>query len=170
MSEDKVRVAVITVSDRSAAGTRDDQSGPAVQKLLEAAGFEIVVSDLVPDESDQISAMLTRLADRDEVDLIFTTGGTGFAARDVTPEATLSVLEKRTPGIDEAIRMTSLEVTPHAMLSRAASGIRGKTLIINLPGSPKAVGETLPVVLPVLNHAVRLLRGTSQEREHHNPK
>ena len=156
-----MKFGIISVSDRCFRGEREDQSGPAilqcVQSLSESSEYR-----LVPDEKQMISAALIELADREQCDVIFTTGGTGFAPRDVTPEATKAVIEKETPGISEAIRMKSLASTSRAMLSRAVSGIRGKTLIINLPGSPKAVKESLEVVLPVLPHAVETLSGNTQ--------
>ena len=156
-----MKFGIISVSDRCFRGEREDQSGPAilqcVQSLSESSEYR-----LVPDEKQMISAALIELADQEKCDVIFTTGGTGFAPRDVTPEATKAVIEKETPGISEAIRMKSLAITSRAILSRAVSGIRGKTLIINLPGSPKAVKESLEVVLPVLPHAVETLSGNTQ--------
>lgn len=154
-------VSVITVSDRCSRGTVEDKSGPVIAEML-ADCAQIAEYVIVPDEKELIEAALIRLCDDVKSDVIFTTGGTGFAPRDVTPEATKAVIEKETPGIPEAIRRKSLEITPRAMLSRAAAGIRGKTLIINLPGSPKAVRESLEVVLPVLGHAVETLSGVTQ--------
>ena len=155
-----MKFGIISVSDRCYRGECEDQSGPAI------AGCVRELSDtteyrLVPDEQALIKQALLELADEARCDVIFTTGGTGFAPRDVTPEATKAVLERETPGVSEAIRMKSLEITNRAMLSRAVSGIRGKTLIINLPGSPKAVRESLGVVLPVLPHAVETLGGNT---------
>ena len=154
-------ISVVTASDRCSQGLCEDKSGPLIFELLSdlAETGEYVI---VPDEKDTIGAELIRLCDEVKSDIIFTTGGTGFAPRDITPEATKAVIEKDVPGIPEAIRAKSLEITPKAMLSRAAAGIRGKTLIINLPGSPKAVRESLEVVRPVLEHAVETLSGNTQ--------
>ena len=149
---------VICVSDRCSRGVCEDNSGALIKELVLPLGGTAAYT-VVPDETDRISQAIIRMCDDDKVDVILTTGGTGFAPRDVTPEATLAVLEKQTPGISEAIRQKSLEITPMAMLSRAVSGIRGSTLIINLPGSPKAVKESLEIILPVLPHAVETLSG-----------
>lgn len=151
--------AVLTVSDRSFRGERPDAGGPLVAELLRKAGYDVRETALVPDEQPQIEAMLKKLADEGRVDLIVTTGGTGFAPRDVTPEATIAVCQRLTPGIPEAMRYASLAITPRAMLSRAAAGIRGRTLIINLPGSPKAARENLEAVLPALEHGLEMLQG-----------
>lgn len=153
-------ISVVTVSDRCSKKLCDDKSGPLITELLSgiAQTAEYVI---VPDEKKIISSELIRLADEVKSDIIFTTGGTGFAPRDVTPEATKAVIVKEAPGISEAIRQKSLEITPKAMLSRAVSGIRGKTLIINLPGSPKAVSESIEIILPVLEHAVETLQGNT---------
>lgn len=150
--------AVVTVSDRCSRGERDDLSGPVLSEML-ADTAQVISYTIVPDERADIERVLIDLCDNMKCDVVFTTGGTGFAPRDVTPEATKAVCEKDVPGIPEAIRAKSLEITPRAMLSRATAGIRGKTLIINLPGSPKAVRESLEVVLPVLGHAVETLSG-----------
>ena len=155
----EIAAAVLTVSDRSSRGERADKSGRVIEELLQSIGAEIKEYRIVPDEQDIISRNLRELADSVGVDLIATTGGTGLAPRDVTPEATLEVIDKRIPGFEEAMRAESTRITPHGMLSRAVSGLRGRTLIINLPGSPKAVRETLLVVLPALPHAVELIRG-----------
>lgn len=154
-------ISVLTASDRCSKNLCDDKSGPLVFELLSAVA-ETAEYVVVPDEKEIISNELIRLCDEVKSDIIFTTGGTGFAPRDVTPEATKAVIEKEVPGIPEAIRAKSLEITPKAMLSRATAGIRGKTLIINLPGSPKAVRESLQVVIPVLHHAVETLSGNTQ--------
>lgn len=151
--------AVITVSDRSYAGERPDASGPCVAELLRQVGYDVGETRIVPDEQAQIESCLTELADVLNVALVVTTGGTGFSPRDVTPEATLSVCERRADGIPEAMRAASMTVTPRAMLSRAAAGIRGQTLIVNLPGSPKAAHENLTAVLPTLQHGLEMLRG-----------
>lgn len=151
--------AVVTVSDRSARGLRPDGSGPVVGELLKAAGYEVMEYLVVPDEREEIQDILRTLADEGDIALVVTTGGTGFAPRDVTPEATAAVCERMAPGIPEAMRAASMAVTPRAMLSRAAAGIRGRTLIVNLPGSPKAARENLEAVLPTLAHGLEMLRG-----------
>ena len=155
--------AVITVSDRSAAGQRGDLSGPAAARMLQEAGFEVLETIIVPDEEEQISTQLRRLADQRQVSLVVTSGGTGFSLRDRTPEATLAVAERNAPGIAEAIRVKSLQITDKAMLSRGASVIRGRTLIVNLPGSPKAVKESLGFILGALDHGLGILRGTATD-------
>lgn len=151
--------AVVTVSDRSSRGERPDGAGPLVASLLEDAGYQVTETVIVPDEQPEIEAVLMDLADREKAALIVTTGGTGFSPRDVTPEATLAVCPRIVPGIPEAMRAASLAVTPRAMLSRAAAGIRGGTLIVNLPGSPKAAKENLEAVLPALEHGLHMLLG-----------
>lgn len=151
--------AVLTVSDRSARGQRPDEAGPLVASLLEAAGYRVVETAIVPDERPDIEAALIRLADEVRAALVVATGGTGFSPRDVTPEATLAVCERLAPGIPEAMRAASLAITPRAMLSRAAAGLRGGSLIINLPGSPKAARENLEAVLPTLEHGLKMLLG-----------
>jgi len=153
--------AVITLSDKGAKGDRVDQSGPAAVQMLEQAGYEVIETLIIPDEPALLKQALIRLADQRQADLILTSGGTGFSMRDQTPEATIEVCDRMAPGIAEAIRAFSMTKTPHAMLSRAVSGIRGGTLIINLPGSPKAVRESLEFVLPALHHGLDVLRGTS---------
>ena len=149
---------VITVSDRSYRGERPDEGGPLVRQLLEEAGYEVDGVVIVPDEQDQIQDALIAAAEAD-VALIVTTGGTGFAPRDVTPEATVAVCQKLTPGIPEAMRAASMAITPRGMLSRAAAGIRDRSLIVNLPGSPRAARENLEAVLPTLDHGLTVLRG-----------
>lgn len=156
-----MKIGIVCVSDRCAKGLCEDQSGKLMRELLQPLAAETVYR-LVPDEQNEIEAALCALADDERADVILTTGGTGFAPRDVTPEATKAVIDRAAPGVSEAIRLKSLAVTPNAMLSRAVSGIRGKTLIVNLPGSPKAVRESLAVVLPVLPHAVETLSGNTQ--------
>lgn len=156
-----MRVAIITLSDSGYAGQREDRSGPLIRAMAEEAGYEVVHTALLPDGVEPLAGELKRLCDGDMADLVLTTGGTGFSPTDLTPEATLSVVERPAPGIAEAMRWQSLQITPRAMLSRAAAGIRGKTLIVNLPGSPKAVKECLEFILPSLGHGVEILRGTA---------
>ena len=153
-----LRFGILTISDRSARGERPDLSGPALVEVVQAEGWEVTQQEIVPDEMAEIASKIVIWTDEKKLDVILTSGGTGFAPRDITPEATRSVIEKLTPGLDEAMRAASLKITPHAMLSRAVSGIRGKTLIINLPGSPKAAVENFRVVAPVLGHAIQILR------------
>ena len=153
------KAAVLTVSDRSFRGERPDEGGPLVVEILKNAGYAVAETAIVPDEQGRIEAALRQWCDREPVDLIVTTGGTGFAPRDVTPEATIAVCDRLTPGIPEAMRYASLRVTPRAMLSRAQAGIRGGTLIVNLPGSPKAARENLEAVLPALAHGLEMLSG-----------
>lgn len=164
-----IRFAILTVSDRSAAGEREDLSGPALQNAVKDAGWEVAAADLVPDEIYQIQERLISWSDGGEIQVILTSGGTGFSPRDITPEATGNVIERSAPGLAERMRAESLRVTPHAMLSRAVAGIRGRTLIINLPGSPKAALENFRVIAPVLSHAVQLLENDDQAESGHNP-
>ena len=156
-----MRVAIITLSDSGYAGQREDKSGPLVRAMAEEAGYQVVHTALLPDGVEPLGGELKRLCDGDLADLVLTTGGTGFSPTDLTPEATLSVVERPAPGIAEAMRWQSLQITPRAMLSRAAAGIRGRTLIVNLPGSPKAVRECLTFILPALGHGLEMLRGTA---------
>lgn len=167
-----MRVGILTISDRGARGERPDASGPLTAEVVQQTlAATIVAQEIVPDDRNTISARLIAWADSGQMDLILTTGGTGFAPRDVTPEATKIVLDREAPGLAEAMRAASLQKTPHAMLSRSVCGIRGQTLIINLPGSPKAVRENLEVMLPVLPHAIDLLRDISDsERGHALPR
>ncbi len=158
-----MKVAVLTASDKGARGERPDRSAEVIKELVAQIGAEVVAYDIVPDEKEEIKARLISYADALGVDLVLTTGGTGLAPRDVTPEATLEVVEKLVPGIPEAMRAAGLKETPHALLSRAVAGVRGRTLIINLPGSPRAVRENLAVILPALPHAVATLRGEAGE-------
>jgi molybdopterin adenylyltransferase len=162
-----IRCGILTLSDRSARGERADSSGPQLINLVEAVGWSVVKQALLPDEESAIREILINWADSGEIDVILTTGGTGFAPRDVTPEATRAVIEREAPGLAEAMRATSLKVTPHAMLSRIVTGIRRKTLIINLPGSPKGATENLQVVIPVLPHAVQLLQEDPSSESSH---
>lgn len=155
--------AVITLSDKGARGEREDKSGPFIESMLTEAGYDVVERLLLADEKGPLKAQLMRLADQRQVNVIFTTGGTGFAERDITPEATMEVCDRMANGIAEAIRAYSMTITKRAMLSRAVSGIRKKTLIINLPGSVKAVKESLEYILPELTHGLGILRGTDGE-------
>ena len=157
------RVAVITSSDKGYRGEREDLSGPAVKEIVEAAGYQVVSMDILPDDREMLGARMAELADLELAELILTTGGTGFSQRDVTPEATEDVIERRVPGIPEAMRAFSLTITKRAMLSRATAGIRKRTLIINLPGSPKAVRESLEVVMDSLGHGIEILTGEAGE-------
>ena len=163
----KIRFGVLTVSDRSSRGERPDTSGPALEKLLLSKDWKVGILDIIPDDAETIKKYLVSWADSGELDVILTTGGTGFTTRDVTPEATRAVIEREAPGVVEAMRANSLQITPFAMLSRAVAGIRKQTLIINLPGSPKAAVENLAVVAPVLEHAVQLLQGDPQAEAGH---
>ena len=160
-----IHVGILTVSDRSSRGERADASGPLVRQMAQQQGWTVERQALVPDELAAIKATLTNWADVVRLDLILTTGGTGFAPRDVTPEATRAVIEREAPGLAEAMRAASLSKTPHAMLSRAVCGIRGHALIVNLPGSPQAAHENLATILPALPHALALLQG-SPDSEH----
>jgi molybdenum cofactor synthesis domain-containing protein len=162
-----VQVAVITISDRSSRGERPDSSGPVLVEEVLKAGWKVSTTQIIPDDFEIIRNTLVDLCDHAMADLILTTGGTGFSSRDVTPEATLSVVDRQAPGIAEAMRYESLKITPHAMLSRAVAGIRKKTLIINFPGSPKAARENFNVVKPVLPHAVELLQESPHSEQGH---
>lgn len=155
--------AVLTISDKGFSGEREDTSGKEVVKLLIDTGFEVVHTEIIPDEVLLISQALIKITDERALPLVVTTGGTGVSPRDVTPEATLAVIEKQVPGMAEAMRAASLQKTPHAMISRALVGIRGKTLIVNLPGSPRAARENLEVILPALSHAVAKINGDGSD-------
>jgi molybdopterin adenylyltransferase len=154
-----VKAGILTLSDKGFRGEREDLSGAVIREMLEGSGIAVTAYEVIPDEADLISSRLVKWSDSKELNLIITTGGTGLSPRDVTPEATLAVIEKRVPGMEEAMRIESLKKTPTAMISRAVAGIRGKTLIVNLPGSPKAVRENLGVILPALPHALSKLGG-----------
>jgi molybdopterin adenylyltransferase len=164
-----IKVGILTVSDRSARGERADASGPALALAVaeRLPGAIITVTGIVPDDPATISSTLVEWSDGLRIDLILTTGGTGLAPRDVTPEATRAILERDAPGLVEAMRAASLRITPHAMLSRAAAGMRGRTLIVNLPGSPKGAIENLETILPVLPHAIDLLQESPDAETHH---
>ena len=155
----KYRTAIITLSDTASRGEREDESGRAIYEIVTAEGYEVVSETILPDEPEQLTELLCKIADEDQADLILTTGGTGFSKRDHTPEATKAAIERETPGISEAMRYCSLQVTPRGMLSRGVSGIRKEALIVNLPGSPKAVRECLSYAIGALTHGLDILKG-----------
>ena len=157
--KNKYLVGILTISDRSSRGEREDLGGPLLKELIEEVGFEVVKVSIVPDEKDEIINELKSMSDDESIALILTTGGTGFSPRDITPEATIEVCERLIPGIPEAMRAYSAKITNRAYLSRAQAGIRKKSLIINFPGSPKAIKENLEAVLPFLEHGLEMLRG-----------
>lgn len=159
------KVGILTASDKGSAGEREDLSGQVIRELVQDVGAEVVQYNVVPDELHILKETLIKHCDIDRLDLVVTTGGTGLSPRDVTPEATLAVIEREVPGMAEAMRAVSLEKTPFAMLSRAVVGTRGGTLIINLPGSPKGVRECLDVLLPVIPHALEILQGHTGEHK-----
>jgi molybdopterin adenylyltransferase len=154
---------IITVSDKGSQGKREDLSGPAIAEMLAGAAVQIRKTLIIPDEVDQISEAIITFVDIEKLDLILTTGGTGVSPRDLTPDATLKVIDKEVPGMAEAMRIASMKITPHAMISRAVAGIRGRSLIINLPGSPKGAKENLAVVLPALQHAMEKIKGDDRD-------
>jgi molybdopterin adenylyltransferase len=158
-----IRAGVVTVSDKGYAGEREDSSGPLMAELLRKMGAQVVQQTIVPDEQTEIRRTLIALADEAHLDLIVTTGGTGPAPRDVTPEATRTVIEREMPGLAEVLRLEGYRQTPLAVISRGVAGIRGRTLIVNLPGSPKAVREGMETLIPILPHAIRMLRGVDTE-------
>ncbi len=158
-----MRVGVITISDRGYRGEREDASGEVIREMIQGLGAEIILSTVIPDEQEEIKKALIQGADEMGLDLIVTTGGTGVSPRDVTPEATMAVIEREVPGFAEAMRTEGLKKTPHAMISRAVCGMRGRTLIVNLPGSPKAVREGLEVILSALPHAIAKIQGDPGE-------
>ena len=157
------RAAIITASDSGYRGEREDLSGPAIKEILEREGYEVISMDILPDDQVMLAGKLQEIADSEKAELILTTGGTGFSERDVTPEATEEVIERKVPGIPEAIRAYSMTITKRAILSRATAGIRGKTLIINLPGSPKAVRESLEYIIDALAHGLEILSGEARD-------
>jgi molybdopterin adenylyltransferase len=163
-----LRFGILTVSDRSARGERPDASGPALQQQVLALGWLVTKVEVIPDDFSALQEILILWADCGDLDVILTTGGTGFSPRDITPEATLAVIDRQAPGLAEAMRTASLQITPHAMLSRAVVGIRKQTLIVNLPGSPKAALENLIVILSVLPHAVELLQENPASESSHS--
>ena len=157
------RVAIITASDSGYRGEREDLSGPAAREIVEKAGYEVVSMDILPDDQVMLAGKLQEIADTGKAELILTTGGTGFSERDITPEATEEVIERKVPGIPEAIRAYSMTITKRAMLSRGTAGIRRKTLIVNLPGSPKAVKECLEYIIDALGHGIEILTGEASD-------
>jgi molybdopterin adenylyltransferase len=157
------RAVIITVSDRGSRGEREDRSGPEVEAMVRTLGMEIIATLIIPDEQEEIRQKLLEWSDCGKADLIVTTGGTGVSPRDVTPDATREVIEREIPGMAEAMRRQSSAITPHAMISRALAGIRGRTLIINLPGSPRGARENLSVVMPALAHAIAKIKGDDSE-------
>ncbi|CBL21764.1 MULTISPECIES: MogA/MoaB family molybdenum cofactor biosynthesis protein [Blautia] len=157
------RAAIITASDSGYRGEREDLSGPAIKEILEREGYKVISMDILPDDQVMLAGKMQEIADSEKAELILTTGGTGFSERDVIPEATEEVIERKVPGIPEAIRAYSMTITKRAMLSRATAGIRGKTLIINLPGSPKAVRESLEYIIDALAHGLEILSGEARD-------
>lgn len=157
------RAAIITASDSGSRGEREDLSGPAIREILEREGYQVTAMELLPDDRAMLAGKMREIADSGKADLILTTGGTGFSQRDVTPEATEDIIERRVPGIPEAMRAYSMTITKRAMLSRATAGIRGTTLIINLPGSPKAVRESLEYIIGALEHGLGILTGEASD-------
>jgi molybdenum cofactor synthesis domain-containing protein len=162
---DSIRTSVITISDRSAAGKQEDASGPLLAALAREMGAEVVSQATVPDEQEQITALLVQQSDQLQLDLILTTGGTGVTPRDVTPEATLAAIDRAMPGLAEVLRFEGYRHTPLAVISRGVAGVRGRTIIVNLPGSPKAVQEGMEVLVPILPHAVRMVRGVDTDHD-----
>ena len=158
-----MKSGVLTISDKGSLGERKDGSGPVICEILQGIGAVIEISEIVPDEKDIISDRIIHYADTLSLDLVVTTGGTGVSPRDVTPEATKAAIEREVPGMGEAMRMESLKITPHAVISRGIAGIRGQTLIINLPGSPKAASENLKTILNALPHAVSKIKGDQSD-------
>ena len=162
-----IRFGILTLSDRSAKGERADASGPALVEIIQRHNWSVVKQAILPDDESAICAVLIEWADSGEADVILTTGGTGFSQRDITPEATRAIIQREAPGLAETMRAESLKKTPHAMLSRAVAGIRGSTLIVNLPGSPMGAVENLQTILPVLPHAVQLLTNDPESEASH---
>lgn len=164
MSEQKIiKAAILTLSDKGSKGEREDLSGPAIKDFIEPYGYEVVDYKIIPDDFDLIRSEIKRIADEGIANVLFTTGGTGFSKRDVTPEATKAVCPREVPGIPEAMRAASMKITDKAMLTRATAGIRANTLVINMPGSPKAVVESLEVIIEPLRHGIEILIGDASE-------
>jgi molybdenum cofactor synthesis domain-containing protein len=163
-----IRAAVVTISDKGYMGQREDASGPLLADLLREMGAEVVRRGIVPDEREEIIRLLIALADEMEVDLVMTTGGTGVTPRDVTPEATKAIIEREMPGLAEVLRFEGYRQTPLAVISRGVAGIRGRTLVVNLPGNPKAVREGMETLSPILPHAIQMIRG--EDTEHNHPE
>jgi molybdenum cofactor synthesis domain-containing protein len=161
-----IQAAVVTISDKGYTGQREDVSGPLLVDLVGRMGAEVVRREIVPDEREEIVRLLVGLADEIELDLVMTTGGTGVTPRDVTPEATRAVIEREMPGLAEAVRFEGYRQTPLAVISRGVAGIRGRTLIVNLPGSPNAVRDGMETLSPILPHAIRMIRGEDTEHDH----
>ena len=161
-----IKTAVLTISDKGSRGQREDLSGPVLEEMIKEVGGEITDREIIADEKEEIQDSMVFLADKKEVDLILTTGGTGFAERDITPEATLEILDKEVPGLPEKMRAATSKITPLAALSRARAGIRKNTLIINFPGSPKAVRECLESIIDIIPHGIKILKGTVTEHNH----
>jgi molybdopterin adenylyltransferase len=166
-ASDLISVGIITVSDKSSRGEREDEGGPAIREIVLAGGAAVGAYAIVPDEQDEVAAQIRSMADERQFDVVLTTGGTGLSPRDVTPQATLSVIDYEVPGLAEVMRAESFKKTPAAALSRAVAGVRGRTLVVNLPGNPKGVRECLEVIMPVLPHAVGTVRG--EVGEHSRP-
>jgi len=158
-----IRFAILTISDKGYKGEREDKSGPLLRNIIIENQGEVRIMKIIPDERELIEKELKEIADKGEVDIILTTGGTGFSPRDVTPEATKAIIEREAPGLAEAMRLKSFEITPHAMLSRGVAGIRKKSLIVNLPGSPKGAKENFEIILPALKHGIEILKGQISE-------
>jgi len=158
-----IKFAVLTISDKGYKGEREDKSGPLLRNIIIENQGEVKIMKIIPDKRELIEKELKEIADKEEVDIILTTGGTGFSPRDVTPEATKAIIEREVPGLAEAMRLKSLEITPYAMLSRAIAGIRKRTLIVNLPGSPKGAKENFEIILPALKHGIEILKSQTSE-------
>jgi len=158
-----IKVAIITISDKGSKGEREDLSGKLIEDSVASRGMRVILKTIIPDEYDAISAKIVDAIEKVRADVVLTTGGTGFSHRDITPEATKAVIDREAPGLAEIMRSESYKITPRAMLSRGISGIRGHSLIINLPGSPKAVKESLEIIMPILPHGIEVLRGESSE-------
>ena len=172
MSENKndfiIKTAVLTISDKGSRGERKDLSGPVLEEMIKEVGGQVTHREIIADEKEEIKDSMIFLSDKKDIDLILTTGGTGFAERDITPEATLEILEKEVPGLPEKMRASTSQITPLAALSRARAGIRNNTLIINFPGSPKAVRECLESIIGIIPHGVKILKGVVTEHNHNH--